>query len=155
MAEGIETKPDSEASVEFAEDLITFHLRWEAGKLREALSRYGEGFFEDFAPALREEWRLPVAAVLLNKRIAFMAVPGEAFVEFQINWRDRCPVRDAFFLGCANGYYGHFPTIQAASEGGGSIADAVTWMEVGAGERMVGHALIRIYQMLGRLSGDI
>jgi hypothetical protein len=155
VTEGIETRPDSEASLDFAEDLITFRPRCEAGQLREALSRYGEVFLEDFAPARREEWGLPVATVLLNKRIAFMAVPGEAFVEFQINWRDRCPLRDAFFLGCANGYYGHFPTIQAASEGGGSIADAVTWMEVGAGERMVDHALIRIYQMLGRLSGDI
>ena len=155
VAEGIKTTPDSEASIEFAEDLITFHLRGEAGKLRAALLRYGEVFFEDFAPAPRDEWRLPVAAVLLNKRIAFMAVPGEAFVDFQINWRDRCPVRDAFFLGYANGYYGHFPTIQAASEGGHGSAEALAWLEVGAGERMVDHALIRIYQMLGRLSGGI
>jgi len=155
VAEGIEAKPDTEASLEFAEDLMTFHPRWDAGKLREALSRYGEVFLEDFAPTPREEWHLPVAAVLLNKRIAFMAVPGEAFVEFQINWRDRCPVRDAFFLGYANGYFGHFPTIQAASEGGYGDAEAVAWVEVGTGERMVDHALMRIYQMLGRLPGGI
>jgi hypothetical protein len=73
-------------------------------------------------------------------------------VEFQINWRERCPVRDAFFLGYANGYCGYFPTIQAASEGGYGGADATTWVEVGAGERMVDHALVRIYQMLGRLT---
>jgi hypothetical protein len=152
VAQGIETKPDSEASLEFAEDPITFHSRWQPEKFREALLRYGETFFEDFAPAIREEWQLPVATVLLNKRIAFMTVPGEAFVEFQINWRDRCPVRDAFFLGYANGYYGYFPTIRAATEGGYGGADATAWVEVGAGERMVDHALIRIYQMLGRLT---
>ena len=152
VAQGIETKPDSEASLEFAEDPITFHSRWQPEKFREALLRYGETFFEDFAPAIREEWQLPVATLLLNKRIAFMTVPGEAFVEFQINWRDRCPVRDAFFLGYANGYYGYFPTIRAATEGGYGGADATAWVEVGAGERMVDHALIRIYQMLGRLT---
>jgi hypothetical protein len=81
-----------------------------------------------------------------------MTVPGEAFMEFQINWRDRCPVRDAFFLGYANGYCGYFPTIQAAAEGGYGGADATAWVEVGAGERMVDHALVRIYQMLGRLT---
>jgi hypothetical protein len=132
--------------------LITFHSRWEPEKFRAALLRYGEMFFEDFAPTIREEWQLPVATVLLNKRIAFMTVPGEAFVEFQINWRDRCPVRDAFFLGYANGYYGYLPTIRAASEGGYGGADASAWVEVGAGERMVDHALIRIYGMLGRLT---
>src|SRR5439155_25525 len=73
-------------------------------------------------------------------------------VEFQINWRDRCPTGDAFFLGYANGYYGYFPTIQAATEGGYGAASATTWMEVGAGERMVNHALVRLYEMLGRLT---
>ena len=51
--------------------------------------------------------QLPVTVVLINKRIALMGMPGEPFVEFQINWRDRCPVRDAFFLGYANGYFGY------------------------------------------------
>jgi hypothetical protein len=152
VAKGVQTESDSEASLDFAEDSITFHLRWEPEKFREALLRFGEVFFEDFAPAIREEWQLPVATVLLNKRIAFMTVPGEAFVEFQINWRERCPVRNAFFLGYANGYCGYFPTIQAASEGGYGGADATAWVEVGAGERMVDHALVRIYQMLGHLT---
>jgi hypothetical protein len=152
VAKGIETKSDSEPSLDFAKDSMNFHLRWEQEKFRQGLLGFGEPFFEDFAPAIREEWSLPVATVLINKRIAFLAVPGEAFVEFQINWRDRCPVRDTFFLGYANGYYGYFPTLQAASEGGYGAADATTWVEVGAGERMVDHALIRIHEMLGRLT---
>ena len=89
--------------------------------------------------------------VLINKKIAFMGMPGEPFVDFQINWRDRCPVKDAFFLGYANGYNGYFPTIQAASQGGYGTASATTWVQVGAGEDMVEHSLMRVYQMLGRL----
>jgi hypothetical protein len=81
-----------------------------------------------------------------------MSMPGEPFIEFQMNWRDRCPVPDTFFLGYANGYYGYFPTVRAASEGGYGAASATTWVEVGAGERMVEHALVKTYEMLNRLS---
>ncbi len=152
VAQGIETQSEPEPTLDFAEELLDFRLRWRPDDFREALLRYGREFYEDFGSTTREDLQLPVATVLLNKRIALMTVPGEAFVEFQINWRDRCPVRDAFFLGYANGYYGYFPTIQAASRGGYGGADATAWVEVGAGERMVDHAVISIYRMLGRLS---
>jgi len=65
--------------------------------------------------------------------------------------RDRCPVRDAFFLGYANGDYGYFPTIRAASLGGYGAANSATYVEVGAGDRMLDRALVRLYEMLGRL----
>jgi neutral ceramidase len=159
VAKGIHTEEAVHPSLQFAEDLLTFHLRWNAEQWRQSmLSSYGQTFFDSFAPRIREEWQLPVATVLLNKRIAFMSMPGEPFVEFQINWRDRCPVPDAFFLGYANGYYGYFPTIRAATEGGYGATSSTTWIEVGAGEHMVNHALVRLYQMLDRLSdvpGDL
>ena len=79
-------------------------------------------------------------------------MPGEPFVEFQMNWRQRCPVPDAFFLGYANGSFGYLPTIQAATRGGYGAATNSTRVEVGAGERMVNHAIVKVYQMLGRLS---
>ena len=150
VAKSISTKAEA-PSLDFAEDPISFRLRWKPDDFRAALARFGEVFLEDFGPTTHEELHLPVATLLLNKRIAFMTVPGEAFVEFQINWRDRCPVRDAFFLGYANGYFGYFPTIVAAAQGGYGGADATAWIEVGAGERMVDHAVISIYKMLGRL----
>jgi neutral ceramidase len=100
---------------------------------------------------LKPELQLPVTTVLLNKRIAFIGMPGEPFVEYQIAWRDRCPVRDAFFLGYANGDYGYFPTIRAASLGGYGAANSATYVEVGAGDRMLDRALVRLYEMLGRL----
>jgi hypothetical protein len=151
VAQSIATQAE-EASLDFAEDPVTFRMRWKPDDFRAALLRFGEVFFADFGPTTREEMQLPVATVLLNKHIALMGVPGEAFVEFQIDWRARCPVRDAFFLGYANGYYGYFPTIQAAAQGGYGGADATAWVEVGAGERMVDRAVISIYKMLGRLS---
>jgi hypothetical protein len=153
VAKGIHTATVPDASLDFADDLLTFHLRWNPEKLRQGLlAAYGPEIFRTFAPSIREKLELPVATVLINKRIALMTMPGEPFVDFQVNWRDRCPVPEAFFLGYANGYYGYFPTIKAASEGGYGTASATTWTEVGAGERMVDHALVRVYEMLGRLT---
>jgi hypothetical protein len=153
VAKSIHTEADAQPSIDFVEDMMTFRLRWDLEKFRQALlASFGEEFVKNFAPRIKPEIPVPVATVLINKRIALMTMPGEPFVEYQINWRDRCPARDAFFLGYANGYDGYFPTIKAASIGGYGAASATTWLEVGAGERMVDHAIVRTYEMLGRLS---
>ena len=83
-----------------------------------------------------------------------MTAPGEPFVDFQINWRQRCPVRHAFFLGYTNGYIGYLPTIRMASLGGYGAASSSTWVEVGAGERIVDRAVVHVYEMLGRLHSE-
>ncbi|MHB8653832.1 MAG: neutral/alkaline non-lysosomal ceramidase N-terminal domain-containing protein [Terriglobia bacterium] len=153
VAKGIKTEAAPDASIDYAEDLLDFHLRWDAEKFRQGLiAAFGPRVFEDFGSRITTEMKLPVTTVLINKRIAMMGMPGEPFVDFQRNWRDRCPVSHAFFLGYANGYYGYFPTIRAASMGGYGAASSSTWVQVGAGERMVDHALTTIYKMLGRFS---
>ncbi len=155
VAADIHPTADPAPSLQIDEDRLPFRLRWDPAKLREGLLRsYGADIFKNFAPAIRPEYQLPVTTVLLNRRIALMTMPGEPFVEFQMSWRARCPVPDAFFLGYAGGYYGYFPTLLAATRGGYGAASATTWVEVGAGERMVDHALVRVYEMLGRLSDE-
>ncbi len=153
VANAIHTEAAPETSLDFNEDLLNFRLRWEPEKLRQGLLKaMGPKAFETYASRIKPEMQLPVTTVLINKKIAMMGMPGEPFVEFQISWRDRCPVRDAFFLGYTNGYFGYFPTIRAATLGGYGAASATTWAEVGAGERMVDHAIVKTYEMLGRLS---
>jgi len=152
VAKNIVTKPEREGSLQFTEDLLDMHWRWNQDKYGAAtLTSWGPEAAADFDRHRNEPVRLPVATLLINKRIALMALPGEPFVDFQINWRDRCPVRDAFFVGYANGYLDYFPTIRAAAEGGYGAGDSDTYVAVGAGERMVDHALVKIYEMLGRL----
>jgi len=115
IAEEIHTKPDPHADLQFAEDSVSVRLRWEPAKWREAMiAVFGANGSEPFAPKL-ENIQLPVTTVLINKRIAILCMPGEPFVEYQITWRRRCPVRDAFFVGYANGYNGYFPTIRSAT----------------------------------------
>ncbi len=153
VAKGIRTEGVAEPRIDFAEDLLTFHFRWDLEKFRQArIKSFGPQSLEGFGPGFSEEIQLPVTTVLINRKIAMMGMPGEPFVDFQINWRDRCPVGDAFFLGYANGYFGYFPTIRAATLGGYGAANTATWVEPGAGERMVDYAIVKTYQMLGRLS---
>jgi hypothetical protein len=160
VANRIRTQAEPDASLEFAEDSITFPVRWDAQKFRQGmLAKFGPTIYEDHADLLnsdtpRRELALTVTTLLINKKIAVMSMPGEPFVDFQINWRARCPVRRTFFVGYANGYYDYFPTVQAAAEGGYGAADSDTYMAIGAGERMVNQALVRIYEMLGSLTDE-
>jgi len=153
VARAIRTEPASAASLEFAEDTLDFHLRWDPVKFREALLKsWGPEAAESFDRRMKEGLHLPVAVVLINKRLAFMTMPGEPFTDFQKEWRRRCPVQYCLFLGYANGSFGYFPTLKAASLAGYGAANTATYVEPGAGEAMLDHALVRLYEMLGKLA---
>ncbi len=152
VAKAIHTTDDPNPSLDYAEDNLTFRLRWDPEKFRQGLiAMFGPRVLEEFGARIQSEMQLPVGVVVINKRIAFMTMPGEPFVDFQMDWRNRCPVRDAFFLGYANGYFGYFPTMRMTTLGGYGAGSATTWVEVGAGEQMVNHALVVTYKLLGKL----
>jgi hypothetical protein len=153
VAAEIHTETTAAPSIEFAEESITVRLRWNEDKFRAALLKFlGPQGMEVYGAAIKPEFQLPITTVLINRKIALMTMPGEPFVEFQMNWRDRCPVPAAFLLGYTNGYLGYFPTIAAAARGGYGAASASTWAEPGAGERMVDRAVVRIHEMLGQMT---
>jgi len=159
VARAVRTESAAKPTLDFAEDLLTVPIRWNTEKFRQGLlAKYGPQVFEDHADMLRDSPRrdlsMTVTTVLINKQIALLGMPGEPFVDFQINWRDRCPVRNAFLVGYANGYYDYIPTVRAASEGGYGAGDSNTYVELGTGERMVEVGLTRVYEMLGRLSDE-
>jgi len=143
----IHTVADSAPSLQFAEDDLTFGPRWDAKQWLAADPQNSA----TIAAKTKATYELPVTTVLINKQIAILGMPGEPFVDLQRQWRGRCPVHDCFFLGYANGYYGYFPTIEAATWGGYGAAHPSTWIEVGAGERMLDQGLVRVYEMLGRI----
>jgi len=86
--------------------------------------------------------------------LAFLAIPGEPFVNFQINLRDQSPLQQTFLFGYAFGgegkLCGYVPTIQAAEEGGYG-ANYATQIDLGAGEAMVDRAVIWFYEQIGKL----
>jgi len=151
IAKQIHTHNDQYSELQVTEDSLSARMRWDPEKWHEAnIAVFGASGSEPFTPKL-DEIRLPVTTVLINKRIGILSMPGEPFVEYQIMWRQRCPVPDAFFIGYANGYNGYFPTIRSATLGGYGAANPATWVEIGAGDRMVDSGVIRINQMLSRL----
>lgn len=154
VARGIHTEAEPNASIDSVEETLPMHIRWDIEGFKMGLKRFLGDAYDRYASRITPNLELPVTTVLIDKRIALMTMPGEPFVNFQINWRQRCPVPDAFFLGYTNGYFGYFPTIRMASLGGYGAASASTWVEVGAGERMVDRAVIHTYQMLGRLYSE-
>jgi hypothetical protein len=158
VAKAIHTDEPKTPAIDFSDDVMTFKPRWSPGNFRAGLlSSNGPRVFEDHADLFArnpppDHLDLHVTTLLLNKQIAAIGMPGEPFVDFQINWRDRSPVSDAFVLGYTNGYFDYLPTIRAASQGGYGAGDSNTYVEVGAGERMLRQGLVRIYEFLGKLT---
>lgn len=142
-----------DSSIQSSEELVKFPLRWNPEQFHAALLKFlGPEAMEGYIDPAAREFSVPVATVLIDKKIAIATFPGEPFVEFQMNWRDRCPVPAALLAGYTNGYYGYFPTIGAAARGGYGAASAATWVEPGAGEWIVDRAVVNIQKMLGRLA---
>ncbi len=108
--------------------------------------KYYEELIRDRPPIIKAE--TPI--VLLGEKIAWVGFPGEFFDDFQIALRNRSPIANTFFLGYCNDVFSYFPTIQAASEGGYG-ASYSTYVEVGAGERLVDNAIVRLHKMVGNL----
>jgi neutral ceramidase len=152
IAKAIQVRESTNPKLAFVEDRLTFRWRWGKGEFEKAMKRVNSpALLEFYMPSVREELQVRTTTVLIDNQIAIMSMPGEGFVEFQMDWRTRCPVESSFFVGCANGFFSYFPTIQAAAEGGHGGA-FWTRVEVGAGERMVDQAVIRTHEMLGRFT---
>jgi len=151
IARKIQTEADEQPELQFAQDSVHVRPRWDSEKWREAMiAVFGSTGSNPFGTNARDI-TLPVTTILINRKVAILTMPGEPFVEYQIMWRQRCPVSDAFFIGYANAYDGYFPTVRSATLGGYGASNPATWVEVGAGERMVDVGVIRVNQMLGRL----
>ncbi|MFN0086113.1 MAG: hypothetical protein ACKVX9_12070 [Blastocatellia bacterium] len=116
---------------------------------------YEKAFFPELIPNYVDEYaegvrpRLTVA--LLNNDIALIGVSGEFFSNHAIRLKERARVRQLFFFGYCNGYHQYFPTIEGVAEGGYGADNQVAPAAVGAGEEMMNTALLRIYQMLGKI----
>jgi hypothetical protein len=104
-------------------------------------------FFDDYAEGIRPR----LSTAVLNGRIAMVGASGEFFSQHAVRLRERVRLSDLFFFGYSNGYHQYFCTIEAAAEGGYGADPATSPAELGAGERMMDTALIRLNQMLGRL----
>lgn len=158
-AEGIAPQPLPQSTMITSRRVFDLASRWEFSdaamkellrKYQPYVERYGEERVRAFVTRMTEGASVPVTTAVLGGRYAFCAFPGEFFVEHQLELARRSPLAATMFFGYADGMAGYFPTIQAAVEGGYG-AGYSTFVEVGAGERMVDHAVISVLQAIGKL----
>jgi hypothetical protein len=101
----------------------------------------------------RDGVRPRLTTALLDGRIGFVGVSGEFFCAHALHLKRRARLEHLFFLGYCNDYHQYFPTIEALAEGGYGTEPYVNPAEVGAGERVMDRALLRLYEMRGKLRG--
>lgn len=152
----IQTRQPYAASLQIAEDEMTFPARWDLEKLKrlDAPPTYYQwlttGRPIGYPPAVVQ---VPLTTLLVNRTLAFLTLPGEPYVDLQIDLRERLPEVTTVLLGYANGYFGYLPTIRAATRDG-VYYGANAWptlVEVGAPERMLDRGIIRVLEFLGKL----
>lgn len=90
--------------------------------------------------------------VVIQRDLALVAIPGEPFVQHQLDLTAKSPVLNAFVLGLAYSGRGtpftvYLPTVQAVKEGGYGAAEC-SFLAADAGERLVNEALQSIRQLL-------
>ena len=154
LAQSLNPQEVTHASLDCREERLRFSSRTDFTNPT-VQAMYAKAFFPELIPNYVDEYadgirpRLTVA--LLNGDIALVGVSGEFFSNHAIRLKQRARVKQLFFFGYANGYHQYFPTIEAVAEGGYGADNAVSPAAIGAGETIMDTALIRIYQMLGRI----
>jgi hypothetical protein len=115
----------------------------------------GKAFFPELIGFFEKEYkdgvRPTVTVGLLDTTLGFVGISGEPFCEHALTLRRRARLPYVFVMGYCNDYHQYFPTIQAAAEGGYGTAPPIAVAELGAGERLTDKALIKLYQLRGKL----
>jgi hypothetical protein len=132
---------------------VRLKSRWDFGdpEVRAAVTRSsGTRVFKYYVDRFERERDVEVHTVLVGSSLALAFFPGEFFVEHGLRLKKSSVIENTVFVGYTNGAPGYFPTIRAAAQGGYGALEA-TIVEVGAGERLVDLALIRLHYQAGRL----
>ena len=95
-----------------------------------------------------------VMTAVINGELALVTIPGEPFIQHQLDLVAKSPLASTFLLGVA--YCGagspfliYVPTVQAVKEGGyGADVNRCSFLSGDAGERMVNTAVTAIKQLL-------
>jgi len=96
-------------------------------------------------------YNVGITTVVIAPDTALVSIPGEPFVQHQLDLAEKSPVEHTFLLGLAYNGSGipftiYLPTIQATKEGGYG-ADGGTFLEVGAGERLMNKAITSMQEL--------
>jgi neutral ceramidase len=157
VAQSIKTRGTENARIQTKTVVLSVKNRWNTTKLEAALQARYHSSSGILRRLLVPEMSLPQTTLLLHlgspdQDLVFVGMPGEPFVEFQMQLRAKSPIANSYLLGYTNGYFAYLPTIAAAVRGGYGANSTVNPTEVGTGERLFNTGLISIYELLGMLT---
>jgi neutral ceramidase len=119
-----------QGKIQVVHDVLEFAHRWKPGR----------------------KVRVGMDTILFASNLAIVTIPGEPFVDFQLDLAAKSEVEYTFLFGytyTGDGQWADYlPTIEAAAEGGYG-AGYNTFIGLGGGEAIVDRAVINLYQMTG------
>ncbi len=153
VVDAIQPRVVTDPDLRFTRSMLTFRGRWNREKVMARFEgrEIPESMKRRLERMLRDSYEAPVAMLLLNREFAFVGVPAEIFVDYQIEMRERVPDIPIFFGGYTDGSLAYIPTIRGAVNGGYGASDATVVLELGAGNRMIDEAVIRLGYWTGKL----
>lgn len=90
--------------------------------------------------------------IVINRDLALVTIPGEPFIQHQLDLTEKSPIANTFILGLA--YHGqgtpfvvYIPTVQAVREGGYGASEC-SFLAADAGEKMVTEAVSSIRELV-------
>lgn len=153
---GITPEKPANPSVKVSTKRVQVGLRWDMSKEknRETLREvYGDYMFDKYIAGLPADLSIPISVIMINESLAFAMMPGEPFVQYQIDLKNRSPVKDTFLVAYADEFHIYIPTIKgSAARGYGAAAN--TYVGAGAGDRMLTELLLDIGLLSGKIIPD-
>lgn len=147
---GVITATPDTPSVKISEKHVEVGLRWDPHDPDvERVLRTAYGSMVDRLRQLDPALPVPLSVVLLNDSLALVGMPGEVFVQYQLDLKRDAPVADALLVGYTNEYHAYFPTVKDAAAGGYGGATA-TYVGLGAADKLLNQALIELGTMSGQ-----
>jgi hypothetical protein len=154
ITEHLHCSAPASPSLVVAEDDFRFSSRVDFGN---PLIRgvFAAAFYPELVAFYVDEYKggiRPHLTTALLGDLGIVGVSGEFFAGNALSLKRRSRLPHLLFIGYCNDYQQYFPTIEAVAEGGYGADPQVAPAEVGAGERIMDRALIRLYAMQGKLS---
>jgi len=148
---GIDPRPAARTGVAYRRKTVPVGTRWnleDPEQHRIVFEAHGgaKGLFGRYLESATPELAVPLTALLINDALAFVGMPGEVFVQYQLELKARAPVGTALLCGYTEEYHAYFPTLAGALAGGYGGTTA-SYVGFGAADRLALEALILLTEM--------
>ncbi len=131
LVKSLAPKPGSETTIRYMTDSLKFTGRFDKKK----------------------DFDVHICTILINDDIAIATVPGEPFVQLQLEWKQKVNLPHPFVFGYTwyeGSWPNYVPDIMSAARGGyGADQNSPTMIEVGSGEAIMNKHLENVLRLSG------